>query len=81
MWWAPNLKASDNEPNRLTNSSLEYPAISKALIIMSSLWFLIAPEDNSTPLQTISNCQAKISNGFLLFKDSILPVALRKDCD
>ena len=40
--------------NGLDDWPKSYPAIEKSLYISSGLWFLIAPEDNSMPLQTMS---------------------------
>mgnify|MGYP000941929477 CR=1 FL=1 len=47
-------EVSYNAPNFSFNTSSSYPAISNALTIICISWFLTAPEESSTPLQTIS---------------------------
>lgn len=37
--------------------------ISNAFSMISGSWFRIAPEDSSTPLQTMSYCQPRMSSG------------------
>src|SRR6476659_5122421 len=44
--------------------------------MMSGRWFRIAPEDSSTPLQTMSYCQALISSGSIVSSASSSPCGI-----
>src|SRR5213594_4463685 len=60
---APNLNAFSIPPKRASTSSLPYPAMAKALYMMSGRWFRIAPLDSSSPLHTMSYWSALIVSG------------------
>src|SRR3546814_7645536 len=46
--------------------------------MMSGRWFRIAPDDSSTPLQTMSYCHARISRGSLVSSASSSPCGIEK---
>ena len=46
--------------------------------MMSGRWLRIAPLDSSTPLQTMSYCQARMSSGSLVSSASIPPCGIEK---
>ena len=64
--------------NLLSTASDLWPAISKALYIISGTWFLIAPDESSIPLQTKSYWYARMSNGFSFNNASIPPCGIEK---
>ena len=73
---APNWNALYNAPNLSFNVSLSYPAMSNAFSMISMSWLRTAPDDNSTPLHTISYWYAKISNGSFSFNASNPPCGI-----
>src|SRR5690606_3624188 len=75
---APNLNALIMPLKLASTSAWLYPAISNALYMMSGRWFRIAPDDSSTPLQTRSYCQARISSGSLVSSASSSPCGMLK---
>ena len=75
---APNLSADSMPPKRDSTTSGPYPAISNALYMMAGSWLRMAPEESSTPLQTMSYWNALISSGSMLSSASSPPCGMEK---
>src|SRR3546814_1808916 len=65
--------------NCSSTCSCVYPAMAKALYITSGKWLRIAPEDSSTPLQTMSYWKARMSSGSLVSSASRPPCGIEKE--